>query len=596
MIALSLAGIALISLLAQWLAWSVRVPAILFLLLSGLLLGPVTGLLDPDQLLGDLLFPLVSLSVAIILFEGALTLHLTELKGIGKVVRNLCSTGMVTSFAVIGAASYFLLGLDWRVAMVLGAVLVVTGPTVIAPMLNVIRPVREVDKILRWEGIVIDPIGALFAVLVFEAVRLGSQGDLVGHTLLALAKTVGVGSLIGVGAGWLTTLLIRKDWLPVTLHKFGVLALVLVTFTLSDWLSHESGLLAVTVFGIWLANQEGLDLEEVLAFKEDLAVILISSLFILLAARLDLAQLWQLGPMVLALLCVVQFVARPLCILVSTRGSDLPWRARALLAWIAPRGIVAAAVSASFAISMHEAGIEDADKLVPLVFAVIIFTVVLQSLTATPLARLLDMRQSAPNVWLLIGANSVARAIGKALADQGIPVQLSDPAWEHCKLARMSGLPCYFGNPQSEHAERHLPLTSISTVLALSPSRHNNALGVLHFAHLYGEEKVHSLRSSEQHGKANRESATFRARQNLFGADINFARLSGLLSRGGQIKATRLSDTFDWDQYQDANPGAIPLFVLDARARPRVVTGPVTPLPGELLIALQPPREGATAP
>ena len=379
MIALSLAGIALISLLAQWLAWSVRVPAILFLLLSGLLLGPVTGLLDPDQLLGDLLFPLVSLSVAIILFEGALTLHLTELKGIGKVVRNLCSTGMVTSFAVIGAASYFLLGLDWRVAMVLGAVLVVTGPTVIAPMLNVIRPVREVDKILRWEGIVIDPIGALFAVLVFEAVRLGSQGDLVGHTLLALAKTVGVGSLIGVGAGWLTTLLIRKDWLPVSLHKFGVLALVLVTFTLSDWLSHESGLLAVTVFGIWLANQEGLDLEEVLAFKEDLAVILISSLFILLAARLDLAQLWQLGPMVLALLCVVQFVARPLCILVSTRGSDLPWRARALLAWIAPRGIVAAAVSASFAISMHEAGIEDADKLVPLVFAVIIFTVVLQS-------------------------------------------------------------------------------------------------------------------------------------------------------------------------------------------------------------------------
>ncbi|MCP3289883.1 cation:proton antiporter, partial [Aeromonas hydrophila] len=321
MIALSLAGIALVSVLAQWLAWSLRVPAILFLLLTGLLLGPVSGLLDPDALLGDLLFPLVSLSVAIILFEGALTLHLAELKGIGKVVRNLCSVGMLASFAVIGSAGYFLLGLDWRVAMVLGAVLVVTGPTVVAPMLNVIRPTREVDRILRWEGIVIDPIGALFAVLVFEAVRLGSQGDLIGHTLLALAKTVGVGSLIGVGAGWLTTLLIRKDWLPVSLHKFGVLALVLVTFSLSNWLSHESGLLAVTVFGIWLANQEGLDLEEVLAFKEDLAVILISSLFILLAARLDLAQLWQLGPMVLALLCVVQFVARPLCILVSTWGS-----------------------------------------------------------------------------------------------------------------------------------------------------------------------------------------------------------------------------------------------------------------------------------
>lgn len=593
MTALSLAGIALISLLAQWLAWALRVPAILFLLLTGLTLGPVTGVLNPDLLLGDLLFPLVSLSVAIILFEGALTLHLAELKGIGKVVRNLCSIGMLTSFAVIAAASYWLLGLDWRVAMVLGAVLVVTGPTVVAPMLNVIRPTREVDKILRWEGIVIDPIGALFAVLVFEAVRLGSQGNLISHTLLALAKTVGVGTLIGVAAGWLTTLLIRKDWLPVSLHKFGVLALVLVTFSLSNWLSHESGLLAVTVFGIWLANQDGLDLEEVLAFKEDLAVILISSLFILLAARLDLAQLWQLGPMVLLLLCVVQFVARPLCILVSTWGSDLGWQARALLAWIAPRGIVAAAVSASFAISLGEAGIPDAGKLVPLVFAVIISTVVLQSLTSAPLAGLLRMRQPTPNTWLLIGANSVARAVGKALADQGVPVYLSDPAWENCKLARMSNLPCYFGNPQSEHAELHLPLTSISTVLALSPSRHNNALGVLHFAHLYGEEKVYSLRSSEQHGKANRESATFRARQRLFGGDVNFARLSGLLARGGQIKATRLSETFDWSAYQEANPGAIPLFVLDARQQPRVVTGTIQPGPGELVVALQPARESA---
>ncbi len=591
MITLSLAGIALVSLLAQWLAWSLRVPAILFLLLAGLLLGPISGLLDPDALLGDLLFPMVSLSVAIILFEGALTLHLTELKGIGKVVRNLCSIGMLATFAVIAITGYFLLGLDIRVAMVLGAVLVVTGPTVVAPMLNVIRPSTEINRILRWEGIIIDPIGALFAVLIFEAVLLGSRGDLVSHTLLALAATLGVGILLGAFSGWFTTLLIRKDWLPVSLHKFGVLALVLITFSLSNWLSHESGLLTVTVFGIWLANQDGLDLEEVLKFKEDLSIILISSIFILLAARLDLGQLWQLGPMVLVLLGVVQFVARPICVLISTRGSDLSWRARALLGWIAPRGIVAAAVSASFAISLHQAGIPDADKLVPLVFAVIISTVVLQSLTSVPLANLLDMRQQSPNTWLLIGASSVARAIGKALADQGIPVYLADPAWEHYKLARMSNLPCYFGNPQSEHAELHLPLTSISTVLALSPNRHNNAIGVLHFAHRYGDDKVFSLRSSEHHGKANRESATFRARQILFGAEVNFARLSSLLARGGQIKATKLSEAFGWVAYQEANPGAIPMFVLDAKQKPRIVTGSITPLPGELLIALQPPRD-----
>lgn len=592
MTALFLAGVALVSVLAQWLAWALRVPAILFLLLTGLVLGPISGILDPDALLGDLLFPLVSLSVAVILFEGALTLHLAELKGIGKVVRNLCSTGMLASFAVIASAGYFLLGLDGRVALILGAVLVVTGPTVIAPMLNVIRPVKEVDKILRWEGIVIDPIGALFAVLIFEAIMLGSKGGLLGHTLLALLNTVVVGGAIGVAAGWLTTQLIRRDWLPISLHKFGVLAMVLASFALSNWLGHESGLLAVTVFGIWLGNQEGLDLEEVLTFKEDLAVILISSLFILLAARLELSQLWAMGPMVLVLLLVVQFVARPLCIMVSTWGTDLPWRSRALLSWIAPRGIVAAAVSSTFALSLTEAGIPDADKLVPLVFAVIIATVVLQSLTATPLAELLDQRQKAPDTWLIIGANSVARAIGKALAEQGVSVHLTDPAWEHCKLARMSNLPCYFGTPQSEHAELHLPLTSLSTVLALSPDRHNNALGVLHFAHLLGEEKVYSLRSSEQHGKANKESATFRARQNLFGADITFARLGGMLARGGQIRATRLSETFDWASYQEANPGAQPLFVMQPGKTPRIVTATEVPAPqpGEVVIALQPAR------
>lgn len=159
MSAIYIAGIALCSVLAQWVAWGFRVPAILFLLLTGLVLGPATGMLDPDALLGDLLFPVVSLSVAVILFEGSLTLHFRELKGIGKVVRNLCSIGMIATCIVISLSAYWILELNWRVAAVLGAVLVVTGPTVIAPLLNSMRPTQDIDRILRWEGIVIDPIG-----------------------------------------------------------------------------------------------------------------------------------------------------------------------------------------------------------------------------------------------------------------------------------------------------------------------------------------------------------------------------------------------------------------------------------------------------
>lgn len=592
MSAIFIAGIALCSVIAQWFAWIFRVPAILFLLLTGLLLGPATSFLKPDLLLGDLLFPVVSLSVAIILFEGSLTLHFKELKGIGKVVRNLCSVGMFATCIVISISAYFLLDLDWRVAAVLGAVLVVTGPTVIAPLLNSMRPTQDIDRILRWEGIVIDPIGALFAVLVFEAVMLVGQSDVLSHTFIALFRTLGVGFSVGVLAGWLTSLLIRRDWLPYELHKFGTLALVLISFTVSNYLSHESGLLAVTVFGIWLANQDDLDIDSILEFKEDLSMILISSLFILLAARLELSDLLNLDANVFIFLAIVLFVARPLNILISTFGSDLPVKSRIMLAWIAPRGIVAAAVGSVFALSMAEAGIVDADKIVPLIFTVIIITVVLNSLTATPLARLLGVRQPPPSTLLIIGANHVARAIGKGLQDQEIDVHLSDPAWENCKMARMDGLPCYYGNPQSEHAERYLPLTSISKVLALSPNRHHNALGVQYFSHLYSEKRVFSLRSSQGHAKANKDSATFLSRQILFGEKGSYAKLSSLVSKGGKVSTTRLSEEFDWQQYQELNAEAIPLFILDANKRIRVITYDMAnpPQQNELIIAMQPPK------
>ena len=600
MSAIYIAGIALCSVLAQWVAWAFRVPAILFLLLTGLVLGPFSGILEPDALLGDLLFPVVSLSVAVILFEGSLTLHFRELKGIGKVVRNLCSIGMITTCLVISLSAYWILELNWRVAAVLGAVLVVTGPTVIAPLLNSMRPTQDIDRILRWEGIVIDPIGALFAVLVFEAVMLVGQGEVLSHTIIALFKTLGVGLTIGVVAGWLTTLLIRREWLPFELHKFGILALVLISFTVSNHLSHESGLLAVTVFGIWLANQDELEIDSVLEFKEDLSMILISSLFILLAARLQLSDLMMLHSDVFIFLAIVLFVARPACIAISTFKTDLPLKSRLVLSWIAPRGIVAAAVGSVFALSMVEAGIADAEKIVPLIFTVIIVTVVLQSLTATPLAKLLKVRQPAPNTILIIGANHVARAIACGLKDQNIPVHLSDPAWENCKMARMDGLPCYYGNPQSEHAERYLPLTTIRSVLALSPNRHHNALGVQYFSHLLDEKDVFSLRSSTNHAKANKDSATFLSRQILFGDNGAYARLSSLIAKGGKVSATRISEEFSWEQYKDVNSEAIPLFILNGeksddddspiKIRPFTTNMEKTPQVGERIVALQPPK------
>ena len=598
MSAIYIAGIAVFSVFAQWLAWVFKVPAILFLLLVGLLLGPISGQLDPDLLLGDLLFPVVSLSVAVILFEGALTLHFRELKGIGKIVRNLCSIGMLATFIIIALSGYFILEVDWRVSAVLGAVLVVTGPTVIAPMLNAMRPNQDIDRVLRWEGIVIDPIGALFAVLIFEAVSFVGGGEIVSHTIWALCSTLAVGLGIGVISGWFTTLLLRKEWLPYELHKFGILALVLFSFTLSNQLSHESGLLAVTVFGIWLANQDDLEIDSVLEFKEDLSMILISSLFILLAARLEVSDIMLLGLNTIVFIAIVLFVARPICIAISTFNSELSFKSRILLSWIAPRGIVAAAVGSVFALSMIERGIPDADKMVPLIFTVIIVTVVLQSLTATPLAKFLGVRQPSPNTLLFIGANHVARAIAKGLQEQNISVHLSDPAWENCKMARMDGLQCYYGNPQSEHAERYLPMTQLNKVLALSPNRHHNALGVQHFSHLLNEQSVFSLRSSTNHAKANKDSATFLSRQILFGEQGSYAKLSRLIAKGGKISATKLTEEFNWQMYLDVNKEAIPLFIIceqyksedEIEIKPYINEQETPPKEGDKIIALQPPK------
>jgi NhaP-type Na+/H+ or K+/H+ antiporter len=590
MTAIMFAAITCVSVLAQWLAWSLKVPAILFLLLTGLILGPGLGLLNPDNLLGDLLFPVISLSVAIILFEGALTLHFKELKGIGKVVTNLCSIGILVTFTVVGLAAYWLLDLDWRVAATLGAVLVVTGPTVIAPMLNSMKPVKEVDSILRWEGIVIDPIGALFAVLVFGAVTSANGGDAALNTLFSLLKTLAIGSLIGVFAGWFTTLIIRREWLPYELHKFMVLALVLASLSLSNLLSHESGLLAVTIYGIWLANQDDLDLSAVLAFKEDLSMILISSLFILLAARLDIDSLLLLGPMVFVFLAVVLFIARPLCIAASTFGTQITFKARILLAWIAPRGIVAAAVGSVFSLSLAEAGVADADKIVPLVFTAIIVTVVLQSLTGTPLAKWLGLRKPDPSMVLIIGGNHVARGIALGLKELGFSVLLSDPAWENCHLARMAGLSCYYGNAQSEHAERFVPLADLKTVLALSPNPHFNALGVQHFSHLLGEQVVFSLHSGGNHNKSNKVSSTFRSRQILFGRDVTFAKLSSLLTKAGKVKATKLGESFLWHDYQQTNKSAVPLFVINSKEglKPFEIGDNYQPIEGDTIIAVHP--------
>lgn len=588
-ILLALGGIGLAALCSQWLAWRLRLPAILFLLLSGILAGPVLGVLDPGALFGPLLFPLTSLAVALILFEGSLTLHLSEWREIGSVVRRMVTLGALATWVVIAVATHLLLGFSWELAVLFGSLTLVTGPTVIVPMLRVVRPRASVANILRWEGIVIDPIGALAAVVTFSFIVSRDQGGW-SQSLATFAGVIGCGTLLGVLGGWALGVVLRRHWLPEYLHNLAALAAVLGVFIASNLLVHESGLLAVTLMGMWLANMRGVDVKPILHFKENLSVLLISGLFILLAARLDLKALLALGPATLALLAVIQLIARPLNIGLSTLGSALGWRERALLAWIAPRGIVAAAVSAIFALRLQEHGDPNAQLLVPLTFLVIIGTVVLQSATARPLARLLGVAEPAPAGFLIIGANPVARALGKALNQLGSRVLLTDSSWENIRAARMDGLPTYFGNPTSQHADAHLDLVGLGHLLALSPSSEMNALACMRFRHDFAEPRRFTLPSGADSRRSDKHRSSEQVRGRELGLPaLTYPQFASRLGRGAEIRITTLTEAFDWPAYQAFHGNrATLLLARDPRGWVHIA-GPsqaLEPQPGWSLVAL----------
>ncbi len=410
-ILITLAGIGLLGIACQWFAWWARLPAILFLLLSGIVIGPGIGLFNPDELFGDLLFPIVSLSVAVILFEGSLTLHIDEIIGLKSVVRNLITIGALITLTITALATHYLINLDFNLALLFGAVVVVTGPTVITPMLRSARPNANIANVLRWEGIVIDPLGALLAVLVFNFIISTQLEGALTSILMSFGKIILTGSVLGFTCAIILGAILRNHLIPEYLRNFLVLTLVFGVYAISDSIQHESGLLAVTIMGMVLANMKNIDIEDILEFKESLSVLLRSALFIILAARVDLQQFLVLGWTSFLILGIVMFVARPIAVFASTIGSDLTANERTMIAWIGPRGIVAAAVSAVFAIRLEEAGVAGADLLVPLTFLIIIGTVVFQSATSKPLAKWLKVAEPDPNGVLIIGAGNVAEQL-----------------------------------------------------------------------------------------------------------------------------------------------------------------------------------------
>lgn len=564
-------GLALILLLgigAQWLAWRLRLPSILLLLFTGIVAGPVTGWLTPDALLGSLLLPAVSLSVGLILFEGGLGLRLADLQGAGSVVRNLVTLGALTTWLVASASAHWIVGMQWPLAILLGAVLVVTGPTVIGPLLRHVRPIGKVGPILKWEGTVIDPIGALLAVLVFHAIEAGSIRGAAPQVLFEVLQTVGIGGGVGLMAALVLRFVLRKFWVPDYLQNPVSLMMVVAAFVASNVLQADSGLFTAVVMGIVLANQRDVQLRHIVEFKENLSVLLVSSLFIILAARLRWDHLHQVSGRSIAFLAVLILIARPLSVWVSTLRSGLTWRERAFVAWMGPRGIVAASVSSVFALRLSREQFPRADLLVSLTFLVIIGTVLVYALSAAALARKLGLARPGAAGFLIAGAGPLARAVGKALHDGGIEVLLVDTNKDNIRRAREEGLPTYLASVLSERVYQRIGLTGIGRLLALTPSDEVNALAALQYSRSFGRSETYQL-SPAGHTAGSRTEAVssdLRGRV-LFDPAISGPALSHRVIGGSTIRSVRLGEGFGYEEFrQHFGEKAVAMFAVDSKS------------------------------
>jgi NhaP-type Na+/H+ or K+/H+ antiporter len=435
---------------SQVVARHLRLPGIVLLLAVGALLGPdVLGLVQPVSL-GASLHLLVGFAVAIVLFEGSLHLDISRLSRQADSIRHLVTIGAAIT-AVGGAmAARWILDWEWRLAVLFGTLVIVTGPTVINPLVRRIRLKHHVATVLEAEGVFGDAIGALAAVVALE-ITLAPTGVSLTEAALQFLFRLGTGALMGVAAGFGLALLLRHDVLiPRGLENVFALAMVLLLFQGANTLLHESGVVAVIAAGATLANFHSRRVEELKEFKEQLTVLMLGMLFVLLAADVRLEEITALGWKGLTLVAALMFLVRPINVFASTIGSDLTWRDKAFVSWLAPRGIVAAAVSSLFAQSLTNAGVPGGSELRAMVFLVIAVTVTFLGLTSLPLAQLLKLRSEDNSGYAILGASALGLTLAGLMRDAGEAVVMIDSNPQACKAAEQEGHRVVWGSALSD--------------------------------------------------------------------------------------------------------------------------------------------------
>ncbi|MCB2114091.1 MAG: sodium:proton antiporter [Parvularculaceae bacterium] len=576
---LAIAIIGLLGVGAQWLAWRLAMPAIVLMSAAGLLAGPVFRILWPETwtpggaapmevLFGEFYRPMIAVAVAVILFEGGLTLNFAEIRGLTKGVRSLVFPGAFIAWGLGAAAAVYIGGLAPMVALLFAGIMVVTGPTVIIPLLRQAKLNQRPAALLKWEGIINDPIGALLAVLIYEFASYGAAGsghptgEVVAGLLIASALSVLLGFSLGRGAAYM----FRRGWAPEFLKPPILLALVLFCFEIANMLQEEAGLVAVTAMGVTLANSKIQSINELKHFKESIATLLVSGVFVVLTANLTWETMGALGADDFALIGAMLFIVRPLTVFISTIGAGLTWRERLLVGWIAPRGVVAVAISSFFGAALVQqysgqafdgatgdaaigALAASSERLIPLAFAMVFATVILHGFTIGPLAKALGLASTNRPGVLIVGASPWSAALAAKLKEMEIPVMIADASWRRLRPARLADIATYYGEILSEVTDHHLDFNRFGSLLAVSGNEAHNALVCTDLAPELGRAAIYQLSASGK-GEDDRRSVSFALRgRTLFKSAPTLDELLRRHYAGWTYQKTRLTEEYPPDEY-----------------------------------------------
>lgn len=585
-----LALVLVLAVAAQWLGWRLKLPALLFLLIIGFALGQWV---TPDEMFGQsLLFGGVNLAVAIILFEGSLSLKLREVRDLGKPILRLCSVTVVIAWLLMALAAH-LLGMDIRVALLLGALLVVTGPTVINPILRQVRPTRRVSALLRWEGIVVDPIGAILALLVYQAIT-SIGGNHIGHGLAVLGWTMVVSVLVAFPIGMLLTFMLRRLLIPDFLQGVIFVAVACGTVVGANLIQEESGLMAVTLLGIFLANQN-LELDVVVEFKEHLQILLVGALFIMLAGRVNPDEIVRVLPVGLAFVAISVLLIRPLSVFIGLHGTETTRQERVLMAFMAPRGIVAASVTSVFALGFADtadsiahqaeqlmatdpqraadlssfaqnlAGLSDqVDQLVPIVFLMIVCTVAIYGLGIGRLAERLGLASAKPRGVMFAGSPPWAVDAAKLLRSLDVPTLIVTRRSYDLYTARKAGLRTVAADFLSEYAVEEMDLSGINYMVACTPDDNTNSIAAVQYRRVLSRANVFQVRRADEGHPKDRTTgtvSTLKART-AFNPGLTHAEMERHWREGQRVRALPITEQFGWDQFTHYVSGAVILFIV----------------------------------